>query len=189
MNPWYYRLAASTLTIALLAGCAAPPRRAYRPLPPPPPAAQPAPSTQLFFYPTRNQSAEQQDRDKFECNEWAVKESGFDPSLPQVSPRYRITTLRDPAPGSGTAAGAITGAAMGAIVSNPHHPGEGAAIGAIAGAVLGSIADNHRQQAIDNANAARAEQQQARDTAQEAKVDRFRRAMTACLSGRGYTVH
>jgi hypothetical protein len=34
----------------------------------------------LFIYPTKNQSAEQQDKDKWECRAWATKQTGFDPA-------------------------------------------------------------------------------------------------------------
>jgi hypothetical protein len=169
---------------SLLAGCAAPPRHAYRP----PPAAKPAPLPQVYFYPTRGQTPEQQDRDRFECHEWAVKESSFDPSLPQVAPRNRIGMIRDPEPAAGTAAGALTGAAVGAVVSNPGHTGTGAAIGAVAGAVLGSMADANRREAIERQNDARADWQNRQDAAQDAKAQGYRRALTACLEGRGYTV-
>ena len=47
---------------------------------PPPAPMPPPPDTSVAFYPARGQSAVQQDRDKFECNGWAVKQSGFDPS-------------------------------------------------------------------------------------------------------------
>jgi hypothetical protein len=46
---------------------------------------QGVPSTmgQPFIYPRQGQSVEQQDRDHFECHEWAVGQSGFDPTRPQ----------------------------------------------------------------------------------------------------------
>lgn len=186
MSPRLISLIACTTAIALLAGCAAPPpRQVYRPAPPAPP---PPPPTQVYFYPTKGQTVDQQDRDRFECHEWAVKESSFDPSLPQLAPRYRIGAMRDPAPGANTAAGAITGAAVGAIVSNPRHTGEGAVIGALAGAIIGSVADQNRKEVIDQTNAARAEQARQYDANLDAKAQGYRRAITACLEGRGYTV-
>jgi len=33
----------------------------------------------MYIYPNKGQSQEQQERDKFECHSWAVKQSGFDP--------------------------------------------------------------------------------------------------------------
>jgi len=40
-----------------------------------------APSGQWFAYPSRGQSPQQQANDHYECNKWAVNESGYDPDL------------------------------------------------------------------------------------------------------------
>ncbi len=46
-------------------------------------AVQTAPQTEDFFvYPKRGQSADEQSRDRFECHQWAVEQTGFDPSAP-----------------------------------------------------------------------------------------------------------
>jgi hypothetical protein len=34
----------------------------------------------LIAYPKNGQSADQQGKDKFECHQWAVTQSGFDPT-------------------------------------------------------------------------------------------------------------
>src|ERR1700756_2801266 len=39
----------------------------------------------LFIYPTKNQSAEQQDKDKWECRAWATKQTGFDPAARAIA--------------------------------------------------------------------------------------------------------
>lgn len=36
--------------------------------------------TTVYAYPTHGQSAEQADRDRYECYQWAVQQTGFDPS-------------------------------------------------------------------------------------------------------------
>jgi hypothetical protein len=153
-------------------------REEPRPLPPPP-------DTRVIFYPTQGQSAEQQDRDRYECYRWAVQQTGFDPSRPQLAPHQRVTVVPAPPPGANTAAGAVTGAVVGAAVSNPHNAGAGALVGAIAGAMLGASADAGNEQRAERAQAAydrRAAEQEERTTGS------FRRAMSACLGGRGYTV-
>ena len=50
---------------------------------PPPPATTVyhTPFAQLSMYPNRGQSLNQQAQDRYACHQWAVKESGFDPSL------------------------------------------------------------------------------------------------------------
>jgi hypothetical protein len=42
---------------------------------------QPPGSNQLFVYPKKGQSEEQQSTDRFECHRWAVEQSGFDPTV------------------------------------------------------------------------------------------------------------
>jgi len=53
---------------------------------PPQDSGGPAPATatgdDFFMYPRNNQSAEDQARDRFECHQWAVTQTGFDPSEP-----------------------------------------------------------------------------------------------------------
>ena len=163
---------------AAIAGCAS--------TPPPPPPPPPVPNTVVYFYPTQGQSAAQQDRDKYECNDWAVKQSGFDPSAPSVPPHLRVVVSAGPPSGAGAAAGAVAGAAVGAAVSRPWESGQGALAGAVAGAVLGSVAESAaaehaREQAAANATYARA-------AALEQQASGYRRAMSACLEGRGYSV-
>jgi hypothetical protein len=50
-------------------------------------------SDQLFMYPKNGQSAEQQDKDRYECHRWAVSQSGFDPTVSGggVAPREAVT--------------------------------------------------------------------------------------------------
>ena len=144
------------------------------------------PDTTVYFYPSRNQPSAQQDRDKYECHLWAVQQSGFDPSSPSTPPHLRTVMVAGPPPGAGIAAGAVTGAVVGAAVSRPWEAGAGALVGAIAGAAIGGAAesaatDQAREQAEANANNARA-------AALEHHASDYRRAMTACLEGRGYMV-
>ncbi len=42
---------------------------------------QPPVSNQLFIYPKKGQPQSQQDTDRYECHRWAMKESGFDPTV------------------------------------------------------------------------------------------------------------
>lgn len=41
-----------------------------------------APPKDFFVYPRNGQSEEQQSQDRFECHQWAVTQTGFDPSEP-----------------------------------------------------------------------------------------------------------
>ena len=152
-----------------------------------PPAESP-PSTQVYFYPTQGQSPAQQDRDRYECYSWASQQTGFDPSLPQLPPHQRVEVVPQPPVGQNAAAGAVTGAFLGAAVSRPNRSFEGALFGAIAGTILGATSDAARQD-----QAARVQEGYDRRAAQtaartEQQAAAYRRAMGACLEGRGYTV-
>lgn len=187
LRPASSKLAAGALLLAAgLSGCVtAPPRVYHRGV-----AAESRvpPATQVIFYPNAGQSAAQQDRDRYECYRWAVQQSRFDPNSPQAAPQQRVDVVPAAPPGVNTAAGAVTGAILGAAVSRPRAAGGGAIIGAVAGALVGASAD-----ANNEAQAERIQQRyDQRDARQNARLDRqaedFRRAMSACLGARNYTV-
>ncbi|MCC7464351.1 MAG: glycine zipper family protein [Gammaproteobacteria bacterium] len=153
-----------------LGGCASEPSRHQ--------VTQPEPATRVIAYPARGQGAAQLDRDRYECHLWAVRESRFDPSAAGVPEAYRVRV--EPAPGSATVAGVLAGAVLGAVVGSPHDAGAGAVVGAVAGGALGAAADQDRA-----ANEWRADRRAAR---YQTRATAYRRAVTACLEGRGYTV-
>jgi hypothetical protein len=160
------------------------PRQMVERVPEPPPEQ----ITEVVAYPAQGQSPEQLDRDRYECHNWAVKQTGFDPSVAGVPPHQRVVIHGPPPPppGSGIAGGAITGAVLGAIIGGPRDAGAGAAIGAIAGAAIGGAAEQQQAQAARDAQDRAIER--ARPPGQEQRAGAYRRAITACLEGRGYTV-
>lgn len=138
--------------------------------------------TPVYFYPTHGQSPAQQDRDRYECYLWAKKQTGFDPSDPRLAPHQRFSMVSSTPPGQGAAVGAVTGAVLGSVVARPGHSAEGAVVGAVAGAVLGTAAETAHQQETVRAY-------QSQQTASlEHQASNYRRALTACLEGRHYTV-
>ena len=147
------------------------------------------PSVTLYFYQTKGQTPAQQDRDRYECYQWAVNQTGYDPGQAQLAPHQRIEVRSATPPGSDTAAGAVAGAVIGSMLSPRHDRGQGLVFGAITGAIMGSASEQAKQE-----QAARMEQNyNANRNAQEyAKLEHqarnYRRAMTACLEGHGYTV-
>ncbi|MGR8918716.1 MAG: hypothetical protein ACU85V_03780 [Gammaproteobacteria bacterium] len=120
---------------------------------------------QVYTYPNAGQSEAQQSQDRFECHQWAIDQSGFDPT---TAPPLAARPSQPPPPppsgysdqpqrrrssgglfgignggmfeGSGmmgdAATGAALGAAGGAIAGNA---GEGAAIGALASTLFGAL--------------------------------------------------
>lgn len=70
------------------------------------------PAQQVFVYPAKGQSADQQKIDEGECHVWAVQQSKYDPAKPPST-----AAAKAPATASGTTPGAgVRGAARGAIV-------------------------------------------------------------------------
>jgi len=122
---------------------------------------------QQFVYPSKGQSPEQQKKDEYECHQWAVQQTGVDPSKAQPA-SGPPTTATGTTPGAGVR-GAARGAIVGEIVGG--EAGAGAAAGAAA-----ARAQSRRQNA--------AAQQQASSGPPAA----YAKARGACLAGRGYSV-
>jgi hypothetical protein len=177
------------LTVLALVGCyPASYREVSRPVPVDAGGNPRAPITQVYFYPKAGQSTEQQSRDHYECYNWAMKQTGFDPSQSSIPPEQRVRVVPMPPPGHDTAVLAITGAVLGALIAGPRHAGVGALIGAGSGAVAGAVSDSSRQQTARQLEEAYSNRDRAIDAQYEERAFNFRRAMSACLEGRGYTV-
>jgi hypothetical protein len=125
---------------------------------------------QQIVYPAKKQSAEQQKKDESQCHQWAVQNTGIDPSKQAAAPPPPTTA-------TGTQRGAgVRGAARGAVV------GEIIADDASTGAAVGAVAARGQSR---RQNAAAQQQQQA---AQQQTNATYLKARAACLEGRGYTV-
>jgi hypothetical protein len=151
-------------------------------------AAASARAQEQFIYPAKGQSAQQQDKDKYECYGWAKGQSGFDPmALP-------VTSTPAPAAGNksvvggavgGAAGGAAVGAVGGLIGGGKKGAGKGAGIGAGVGGMLGGMSS-----ASQNAKASQDRQDWERREATNYAANRtkYNRAFAACMEARGYTV-
>ncbi len=172
----------------------------------------------VFAYPNAGQSSEQQARDRFECHQWAVSQTGFDPTtatpLPQpvAQPQQPVYDNRYPEQrqnsgvfglgdggmfeGSGALGDAATGAALGAAGGAiAGDAGKGAAIGALSGTVLGALtrASDKKPRAPDyevtqQRTAIQAEQDR-RYQDRQARVDSYQRAYGASMRARDYTIN
>jgi len=189
---WLSKASLRLMLLLLILGLAACYPAAYREVPsagPGPGPAPSAPTAQVYFYPKAGQTTEQQSRDHYECYNWAMQQTGFDPSQSSIPPERRVKVVPMPPPGHDTAVLAITGAVLGALIGGPRHAGAGALIGAGSGAVVGAASDVSRQQQAQQLQEAYVNRDQALNARnEEAKANNFRRAMGACLEGRGYTV-
>jgi len=176
---------ALTFAAVVLWGCAPPGYTVKKePLDTPPPL----PTTTVYFYPTRAQSEAQQDRDRYECYLWAVKQSGFDPGQAQLAPHQRIEVKPVAPPGVDTAAGAVSGAIIGSMVAPHHDRGFGLVFGAITGAMIGAASDAARQEEAERIQRYYDVEEARRYARLEKQARNYQRAMTACLEGRGYSV-
>ena len=129
---------------------------------------------QVFVYPQKGQSSQQQAQDTGECQGWATQQTGGPNAAPMAAaPAPTSSPLR------GAAGGAAVGAVGGAIGGDA---GKGAAIGAATGAMIGGMRrrDQMRQQ-----EAAQAQNQQA----QAAQGETYKRALSSCLAAKGYSVN
>ncbi len=130
-----------------------------------------------IVYPSKGQSAQQQQKDEGECYVWAKNTTGIDPAAVASAPAPAQQS--GPAVGGGERArGALRGAVVGGIIDGGDGAGKGAAVGVVAG---GARARNNQKS--QNAQA----QQQAQSQKQDA-INTFYRAQGACLEGRGYTI-
>ena|SRR5258708_2240703 len=133
---------------------------------------------QQFVYPAKGQSAEQTDRDKYDCYSWAKQQTGFDPSQPTQAATSPSSSKKGGEVVKGAAVGAGVGAVGGAIAGDA---GKGAAIGAASGALLGGIKKNRNKKEQQ-------EEQQQQQAAVAGAKSAYDRAYKACLEGKGYSV-
>jgi hypothetical protein len=140
-------------------------------------------AAEFYIYPAKGQSADQQEKDKYECNQWAVKQTGFNPMDP---PTATAPPPQQQAPQGGlfrgAARGALLGTAVGAIAGNT---GEGAAIGAAAGGLFGGM---RRRDQVAGEQQAQANYESQQSAQYEQRRSQWAGAYKTCLEGRGYTV-
>ena len=65
-------------------------RNVYEPVSHPPLPVSEASRYDVIAYPAKDQSAEQQSRDRYECHTWAVSQSGFDPASARTAPAASV---------------------------------------------------------------------------------------------------
>jgi len=155
-----------------------------------------------YAYPTKGQSKEQVEKDKYYCHNWAVLETGYDPMRPPPPPQSYYSA---PPPGSSgyfgsgetgeggvmkdAAGGAALGAIGGAIAGNA---GMGAAIGALSGSLFGGAKRSSRKSEEarwrEQQYQQQAQQQQAYDQQIAQAGNGYRSAYAGCMSSRNYTV-
>ena len=130
----------------------------------------------LQVAPLRGQSADQLRRDRYECHNWAVEQTGTVPLAAPAADTADKDASRDKRAerAQRAIAGAALGGAIGGLIrgSQNKNPSNGVLAGAAVGAAVGAATG---QAARDSGDA-------------EEQPDDYLRALSACLEGRGYTV-
>ncbi len=169
-----------------------------------------AQDTGVYAYPNAGQPIDQQDRDRWECQQWAIRETGFDPATAAPLPAAPYQPPRPPPQrqansgllgignggffeGSGALGDAATGAALGAAGGAiAGDAGQGAAIGAVASTLFGVLNRSSNNSRYDNYEDERYSQQQYEHQRvmqeRQVQMEGYRRAYGACMSARNYTV-
>jgi hypothetical protein len=188
------------LLMILLTACLIPSALAQNP----PVGWSPAKSIGMFAYPKNQQHPDQQLKDESDCYGSARQNTGIDPQAPppqgltaqqqQAAQKEAAQAAKQDVSKGGTVKGAAGGAAGGAAIGAiAGDAGKGAAIGATVGAVAGrrkqrTKEQQAQQQAVQQT--AQSEQQaQAQAMAHyQAGISTFKRAFSACMDARGYSV-
>ena len=169
--------------------------------------AMPGTPAQPFIYPSKGQTASQEQKDKNECYGWASEQTGFDPvqelegqqaaaararqqsQQAQQTAEQQIGSTQGQGIG-GAVGGAVGGTIIGAIAGDA---GKGAAIGSAVGLLAGW--HRRREEEIAAANQQLQTQQQiASQSAQQLaasqqKLANYNLAFKTCMQGRGYTLN
>jgi hypothetical protein len=156
----------------------------------------------VYVFPAKNQTHDQQLIDESECYDLAQQQSGVNPDTPPPQPPSSAEIQAAQAQGAesaeqakgGRARGAAKGAAGGAVVGAiAGDAGKGAAIGATVGTVRGGRQQRQANAASKEAGASQAgaqvqNQYQQQKAAYDQQMGSYKRAFSACVDSRGYSV-
>ena len=151
-------------------------------------AAGNAPAQDLVVYPSKGQSNEQTEQDKFGCYTWAKGQTGFDPmQMPTASspvPQRGDRSVVGSTVGGGVLGG-LGGAAVGGILGGKSGAKKGVAVGGLSGGAIGGM-HSHSQNQEANQKRDQWEREQANNYMQQRNL--YNRNFSACMEGRGYSV-
>jgi hypothetical protein len=132
----------------------------------------------LQVIPQRGQSADQARRDRYDCHNWAVEQTGESPvAAPTRDHAEQSSEEREKHAErvNRVISGAMIGAGLGGLVraTQNEDPANGVLAGAAVGAAIGAATGREKE---------RKEERKA------AGPSDYLRALTACMEGRGYSV-
>jgi hypothetical protein len=133
----------------------------------------------VYAYPNQHQTSNQQAKDESECYNSAQTQAAPSQNAQAGQEGQQQGQSGKGSTAKGAAGGAAGGAAIGAIAGDA---GTGAAAGAVGGAAIGH---RKKKKAKEKAQEQQQQQQQAQQTQ---ATDNLKRAYTACMEARNYTV-
>ncbi|HVY66466.1 MAG TPA: hypothetical protein VHH11_16720 [Gammaproteobacteria bacterium] len=137
--------------------------------------------SQLRVEPQRGQSADQLRRDRYECHNWAVEQTGQAPAAVQERDEAADSKQEKRAERANRAIlGAAIGSVVGAIAQGGRHYRHDSADDVLVGAAVGA--------GVGAATAGTTAKSRRKSRATTEPPSDYLRALTACLEGRGYTV-
>ena len=147
----------------------------------------------VYVFPTKGQTEQQQSTDEASCYNWAVQNTGSDPfALQKQSQQAQQQAdqaqqqIAQSGKGAG-AVGAVGGAAAGALIGEiaGHSASAAAGWGALAGAV---IARRRTARAKEEASEQVEQQNQQAQQATAEQIQNFKKAFSVCLEAKNYMV-
>ncbi len=201
----------SVLMLFLLAGCSKKSDKAAEstnasnvPTAPakPVPSFSAAQKVGMYVFPAKSQTHDQQLIDESECYDLARQQSGVNPEMaaPAAPTQGEMQAAQQQGAASahqvkggrlrGAARGAAGGAMVGAIAGDA---GKGAAIGATVGTMHGGMKQRQTNASLKQSGAAQGgaqlqQQYQAEMADYDKQIESYKRAFSACLDSRGYSV-
>lgn len=148
----------------------------------------------VYAFPQKGQTAEQQSVAEADCYGWAVKNTGTDPfqlqkqsqAIQQQKGAAQQQAVEQAGNQGTVVKEAARGAALGALVGSiSGEAGKGAGYGAAAGVVAGNRRRRAEQQAAAQSVEQQSQQMQAGVAEQQGN---FKKAFSVCLEGKGYMV-
>ena len=151
----------------------------------------------VYAYPSAGQSTEKMATDKFECHNWSVQNTGFDPTLdhspepiPNTPPPTKSGGSADRTDSQNAARGGARGAAMGAVVTG--NPVTGVVIGSATSVLFGKKKRKNKNEEEENWQRQHQQQQQLQQQEIQQYVqegtESYRGAYLACMTSKKYSV-
>jgi len=151
----------------------------------------------VYAYPSAGQSIEQMETDKFDCHNWSVIQSGFDPTLDHspepiayTPPPTKNGGSADRSDGQNAARGGARGAAMGAVVTG--NPVTGVIVGSATSVLFGKKKRKKKEKEEEDWQQQHEQKQQRQQQETQKYVQKgtesYRGAYLTCMTSKKYSV-